>query len=65
LPLTCLYFISPTTAGRLLIMKWIGKDITVKNRWYPVFKRYLGQLVGRVTFMNGDPDKVIPTGTGN
>ena len=29
-------------------MKWIGKDITVENRWYPVFKRYLGQLVGRV-----------------
>jgi hypothetical protein len=57
--------ILPGEEKLLSIMKWIGKDITVKNRWYPVFKRYLGQLVGRVTFMNGDPDKVIPTGTGN
>ncbi|HEY6489852.1 MAG: kelch repeat-containing protein [Terracidiphilus sp.] len=57
--------ILPGEEKLLSIMKWIGKDITVKNRWHPVFKRYLEQLYGRVTFMNGDPNKVVPTGTGN
>ncbi|MEO7085467.1 MAG: kelch repeat-containing protein [Gemmatimonadaceae bacterium] len=57
--------ILPAEEKLLSIMKWIGKDIHPNNRWYPVFKRYLEQLGGRVTFMGGDPVKVIPTGTGN
>lgn len=57
--------ILPGEEKLLSIMKWIGKDIHPNNRWYPVFKRYLEQLDGRVTFMGGDPGKVIPTGTGN
>lgn len=49
---------------RLSIMKWIGASIPKKSRWWPVFLRYLAQLGGRVTDMNGDPAKVNPSPTG-
>ena len=65
IPVSTKQEILPGEEKLLSIMKWIGKDIHPNNRWYPVFKRYLEQLGGRVTFMGGDPGKVIPTGTGN
>jgi hypothetical protein len=65
IPVSTKQEILPGEEKLLSIMKWIGKDIHPNNRWYPVFKRYLEQLAGRVTFMNGDPGKVIATGTGN
>lgn len=65
IPVSTRVEILPGEEKLLSIMKWIWKDIHPNNRWYPVFKRYLEQLGGRVTFMGGDPGKVIPTGTGN
>jgi hypothetical protein len=54
----------PGEEERLSIMKWIGASIPKKSRWWPVFQRYLTQLGGRVTYMNGDPAKVYPSPTG-
>jgi hypothetical protein len=54
----------PGEEERLSIMKWIGASIPKKSRWWPVFQRYLKQLEGRVTYMNGDPGKVYPSPTG-
>jgi hypothetical protein len=65
IPVSTKQEILPDEEKLLSIMKWIGKDIHPNNRWYLVFKRYLEQLGGRVTFMNGDPGNVIATGTGN
>ena len=54
----------PKEEERLSIMKWIGASIPTKSRWWLVFQRYLAQLGGRVTYMNGDPAKVYPSPTG-
>ena len=64
IPVSTKHELLPGEEKLLSIMKWIGKDIPLASRWYPVFQRYLEQLGGRVTFMGGDPAKVIPTGTG-
>jgi Galactose oxidase, central domain len=49
----------------LSIYRWIEQAIPLESRWYPVFRRYIDQLVGRVAGMGGDPGKVGPTGDGN
>jgi hypothetical protein len=64
IPVSTKHELLPGEEKLLSIMKWIGTDIPPASRWYPVFQRYLEQLGGRVTFMGGDPAKVIPTGTG-
>jgi hypothetical protein len=45
-------------------VKWVAETIPATDRWYPVFRRYLGQLAGRVGGLGGDPGKVPPTATG-
>jgi hypothetical protein len=44
---------------------WIQKSIHVNNRWYPVFKRYIEQIEGRVKGFGGDPGKILPSPIGN
>jgi hypothetical protein len=44
---------------------WIQKSIHVKNRWYPVFKRYIELVEGRVKGFGGDPGKILPSPTGD
>ncbi len=39
----------------LSVLRWIEKAIPSGNRWLPVFKRYVGQIADRVTFMGGNP----------
>jgi hypothetical protein len=48
----------------LSVMSWIGEAIPHHNRWYPVFRRYLEQLGGRVTAFGGDPTQILPSPTG-
>ena len=49
----------------LSIFRWIEQSIPIESRWYPVFRRYVDQLVGRVTGMGGDPHQVGATGDGD
>ena len=49
----------------LSIMRWNLESTPVSSRWYPVLKRYVDQIAGRVQGMGGDPKKVISTGDGN
>jgi hypothetical protein len=49
----------------LSIFRKIEAGIPIESRWYPVFRRYIDQLVGRVSGMGGDPNKVGPTDDGD
>lgn len=50
----------------LSVLRWVAKSIPYDNRWYPVFRRYLDQVAGRVSSLGGDPGEVegSPDGTG-
>jgi hypothetical protein len=45
----------------LSIMRWIAQSIPIESRWYPVFVRYLEQIVVRVEEMGGNPVEVLPS----
>jgi hypothetical protein len=55
----------PGEERKLSIMRWIGKAIPSDSRWWPVFRRYLDQLTGRVQALGGDPSTIPTTGTGS
>ena len=44
---------------------WIQKSIHVNNRWYPVLKRYIALIEGRVRGFGGDPGKILPSPIGD
>jgi hypothetical protein len=44
---------------------FIQKAISLKNRWHPVFQRYIDQIRGRVLGFGGDPNKILPSPTGD
>ena len=44
---------------------FIQKAIPQKSRWYPVFQRYVDQIGGRVRGFGGDPNKILPSPTGD
>jgi hypothetical protein len=48
----------------LSILRWIQETIPVSSHWYPVFQRYIAQLIGKVTALGGDGPNVPPTQTG-
>jgi hypothetical protein len=50
---------------RLALFRWISKNILPENRWYPVMRRYIAQLAGRVAGFGGNPDDIPPSPTGN
>jgi hypothetical protein len=45
-------------------LKWRLEVTPVNHRWYPVLKRYLEQVGGRVLGFGGDPGKILPSPTG-
>ncbi|MFI5394243.1 MAG: M14 family metallopeptidase [Candidatus Binatia bacterium] len=49
----------------LSVLRWVAKGIPHDNRWYPVFHRYLEQIVGRVSALGGDPNKILPSPSGD
>jgi hypothetical protein len=49
----------------LSVLLWIGEAIPSHNRWYPVFRRYLQQIAGRVTAFGGDPTEILASPTGD
>ncbi|HUB81304.1 MAG TPA: S53 family peptidase [Bryobacteraceae bacterium] len=49
----------------LSFFRWIQETIPATSRWYPVFQRYIAQLVGKVTALGGDGPSVPPSQTGS
>ena len=49
----------------LSVLRWIAKAIPQRNRWHPVFERYLKQIEVRVEALGGDPSKIYPSSTGD
>jgi hypothetical protein len=49
----------------LSVLRWIFKSIPHHSRWYPVFRRYLEQMAGRVSSFGGDPGGILPSPTGD
>ena len=47
------------------MLRHIFASIHVKEPWYPVFVRYLGQIEDRVRAFGGDPDRVVPSPSGS
>ena len=54
-----------TEERNLSVLRWIGEAIPHHNRWYPVFRRYLKQIAGRVSAFGGDPGQIQPSPTGD
>jgi hypothetical protein len=50
---------------QLSVLRWIGETIPRGSRWYPVFRRYLHKLGGRVESFGGDPETIVPSPTGD
>jgi hypothetical protein len=48
----------------LSVLRWIAESIPKDNRWFPVFRRYLQQIAGRVSALGGDPSKILPSPSG-
>jgi hypothetical protein len=49
---------------RLSIFRWIAESVPPSERWYPVFRRYLGLLAAKVGALGGDPAKITPSANG-
>jgi hypothetical protein len=49
----------------LSVLRWIARGIPTGNRWYPVFRRYLHQIAGRVGGLGGNPTTILPSPQGN
>jgi len=48
----------------LSVLLWIAEAIPHHSRWYPVFRRYLELIKGRVKSFGGDPGQILPSPTG-
>lgn len=56
----------PGEIRKLSLLKYVFQAMPTKDRWYPVFERYLFEIGERVRGFGGDPDSVRPSphGTG-
>jgi hypothetical protein len=53
--------ILPSEENLLAILKWRLQSLKPDNRWYPVLKRYIFHVVGRVRGLGGNPAKIRPS----
>jgi hypothetical protein len=49
----------------LSIIRWVREQKAPGDRWLPVLDRYVSQISERVQGFGGDPDKILPSPTGN
>jgi hypothetical protein len=49
----------------LSVLRWIAQRMSLSDRWYPVFERYLHQVEGRVSSLGGNPDAILPSPSGD
>ena len=52
--------ILPLEIEKLSLLRYIFTAMPKKDRWYPVFERYLYEIGERVRGFGGDPDGVDP-----
>lgn len=45
----------------LAILEWRLQHLSPSDRWHPVLKRYVGDVIGRVEGFGGDPGKIEPS----
>jgi hypothetical protein len=64
IPVKTKHALLPTEERQLSVLRWIAEAIPQHNRWYPVFRRYLQQIAGRVKVFGGDPTHILPSPTG-
>jgi hypothetical protein len=46
-------------------LRWIVLGMSAQSRWYPVMRRYIDLVAGRVRGFGGDPDTIGPSPEGN
>lgn len=46
-------------------LRWMELKMPKTRSWYPVLRRYIDQIAGRVQGFGGDPGKIGPSPTGN
>jgi hypothetical protein len=49
----------------LATLRWIALSLPTRNRWYPVFQRYLDAIADRVKTFGGDPGRILPSPIGD
>ncbi len=49
---------------RLALFRWISDNTLPESRWFPVLRRYVSQLTGRVSGFGGNPNQIQPSPTG-
>ena len=54
----------PIEERLLSVLGWIASKMSLTDRWYPVFQRYLQQVGGRVKDLGGDPSTIVPSPSG-
>ena len=50
---------------RLALFRWISENTLPESRWFPVLRRYVSQLAGRVGGFGGDPNQILPSPSGS
>lgn len=50
---------------RLALFRWISDNTLPESRWFPVLRRYVSQLAGRVGGFGGDPNQIGPSPSGS
>lgn len=56
--------ILPNQQRLLSNLRWIQRAIPTKNRWIPVFGKYVSQIAHRVDALGGNSKKVAPSAEG-
>jgi hypothetical protein len=64
IPVATATTILPREEDTLAIFKWRLGRMLPSNRWYPVLKRYIEYIEGRVRGLGGDPDEIPPSPNG-
>jgi hypothetical protein len=64
IPVTTEAIMLPSDENTLAIMKWRLENMTPEYRWYPVLKRYIAHLSGRIDGSGGNASDIKPSQTG-
>ena len=64
IPVSTRELLLPIEERLLSVLRWIASRMSLTDRFYPVFQRYLKQVAGRVTDLGGDPSTIEPSPSG-
>jgi hypothetical protein len=65
IPVRPKHLLLPREERDLSVLRWIAEGIPATGRWYPVFRRYLELIAGRVSAFGGDPGAIRPSPAGD